>query len=212
MMWIESREKTIKNIFSDVNMWYFETYWGEQASVRPADYFSKNYPFVKRVQFMTATGGNEFDYTVAALEDAIGADNLIVGAHGMVCHPGLWDELDFIDHVAKGTNHKTGKTGTQIDFIAASFYDQTPGKPNEVNLSLSNTIESLRNRAVANGLPNLKYGIDEGRILNGPDGQPLGARIVAHSKSFLIGRINFSYKSKHFIRTGFQNKTSITNM
>ena len=291
--------KTIKNVFSDVNLWALPG----QNFDQPADYFSTNYPFVKRVQFMTATGGDAsrdlfinpndrsvlndykfdgiitslhyvvkqgltpmiktgavplkysdnpviggfgvnveppgdfniyynyikaladkaveefgieevktwtwgvlteyenkswwsaggdpaltkeayfklYDYTIAALEDAIGKNNLVVGAHGMVCSNGLWDELEFIDHVATGTNYKTGKTGTQIDFLAASFYDYKPGVLKSSNLSLTNTIESLRNKAVAKGLTNLKYGIDEGRILKGPDDRELLSRVVAHS-------------------------------
>jgi hypothetical protein len=299
-------KKLIKNIFSDINVWDFRGYWGQAAVNQPADYFSINYPFVKNVQFMTATGGNPsrdlflnpsdnnilddykfdelisalhnvvkqglkpmlktgavplkysvdptigffgvnvkppynydiyynyikalagkivsefgidevktwswgvlteyenkdwfnvdennpelskiaffklYDYTVAALEDAIGADNLIVGAHSMTCNPGLWDEQEFIDHVAKGTNYRTGKSGTQIDFLSASYYDLQPGIPVAENLDLANTINLLRNRAIANGLTNLKYGIDEGRILSGPEDKTrsLGSRIVAHS-------------------------------
>ena len=296
---LSSQEKTIKNVFSDINLWALPGQTFDQS----ADYFSSNYPFVKRVQLMTATGGDAsrdlfvdpndrtvlndynfdkiipslryivkqgltpmiktgavplkysanpviggfgvnveppanfdiyynyikaladeivkefgidevknwtwgvlteyenkswwnagdntsltkesyfklYDYTVAALEDAIGKDNLIVGAHGMVCSGGFWDELEFIDHVAKGTNYKTGKTGTQIDFLAASFYDLKPGTPKSSNLTLAGTIESLRNRAVADGLINLKYGIDEGRILKGSDDRELLSRIVAHS-------------------------------
>jgi hypothetical protein len=298
--------KTVKNIFSDVNVWDFRIHWTSNAINQPANYFSTNYPFVKTVQFMTATGGNAardlfinpnddktlndykfddillalhnvvnqglkpmiktgavplkysvnptiggfgvnvrppynfdlyyeyikafagvlvtefginevktwswgvlteyenkdwflasetnpdstkiayfklYDYSVAALQDAIGADNLIVGAHSMTCNPGLWDEGDFIDHVATGINYKTGKKGTQINFLAASYYDKQPGIPVPENLTLINTINTLRNKAVANGLSNLKYGIDEGRILSGPieDGRDLNSRIVAHS-------------------------------
>ena len=298
-----STGKPVKNIFSDINVWDFRSDWTYKSDDHPSDYFFKNYPFVKRVQFMTATGGNAerdlfispdnrsvlsdykfdviiealhnvtkqglipmiktgavplkysvdaeirvfgvnvkppydydiyynyinalankivtefginevkdwvwgvlteyenkdwysfndnpeltkvaffklYDYTVAALEDVIGKENLIVGAHGMVCNEGLWDELEFIDHVAKGTNYKTGEIGTKIDFLAASFYDLTPGVSVKGNLDITNTIEVLRNRAIMNGLTDLKYGIDEGRILNGPNGRPLLSRIVAHS-------------------------------
>jgi len=294
---------TIKNIYSDINVWDFRQNWGQKASDQPAGYFKENFPFINTIQIMTATGGNAkrdllkdpadrsvlddyhfdkliaalanvvrqglkpmiktgavplkysakpviqnfgvnvcppddynvyydymkaladrvvaefgveevktwswgvlteyenkswwsvdddselskkayfklYDYTVAALEDAIGADNLVVGAHGMVCHPGLWDEGDFIDHVAKGSNYKTGKKGTQIDFIAASFYDNKPGEAHPDNLSLSTVMKRIRERAEANGLMDLEYGIDEGRILSGPEGRDLDQRIVAHS-------------------------------
>ncbi|MCP4313029.1 MAG: hypothetical protein GY790_17355 [Bacteroidetes bacterium] len=294
---------TIKNIYSDINVWDFRQNWGQKASDQPAGYFRENFPFINTIQIMTATGGNAnrdlfknpgdrsvlddyhfdeliaalanvvrqglkpmiktgavplkysanplianfgvnvcppddynvyydylkaladrvvaefgleevkswswgvlteyenkswwsvdenpelskkayfklYDYTVAALEDAIGADNLEVGAHAMVCHPGLWDEGDFIDHVAKGTNYVTGNTGTQIDFIAASFYDNKPGEAHPDNLLLSTTMNRIRERAEANDLTDLQYGIDEGRILFGPDGRDLDQRIVAHS-------------------------------
>lgn len=300
------QEKTVKNIFSDVNVWDFRTQWTSKADNLPANYFSNNYPFVKTVQFMTATGGNAkrdlfinpndnkilndykfdeiisalhnvvnqglkpmiktgsvplkyslnpkrggfgvnvrppydfeiyyqyikafagalvaefginevktwswgvlteyenpdwfladesnsdstkvsyfklYDYTVAALQDIIGADDLIVGAHSMTCNPGLWDEMDFIDHIANGINYKTGKTGTRINFLSASFYDKQPGIPVPENLELTNTINFLRNKAVENGLTNLKYGIDEGRILSGSkeDDRDLNSRSVAHS-------------------------------
>lgn len=126
-----------------------------------------------------------YDYTVAALEDAIGASNLTVGAHSMTVTEGLWDELAFIDHVAGvgpyGTNYKSGGSGTQIDFLTASFYDLKPGIPMPGGKSLIDTIAALRNRAVANGLTNLKYGIDEGRINSGADSKALYSRIVAHS-------------------------------
>ncbi len=306
---------TITNKFSDINAWDYEIDWTGKAEGRAANFFADQYPFVKNVQFMTATGGcyegflncstnrdlfadpadrtnltdydfsrlfgalhhvvdqglkphiktgnipiklsndpvigimeanlrppsdydqyynyikalaealiDEFgitevktwtwgvfteyenpewfdngisaettklaffkiyDYTVAALEAAIGADNLTVGAHSMTVTEGLWDELEFIDHVAgvgpNGTNFKTGKKGTQIDYLTASYYDFKPGEKMNNGKSLVDTIDAMRNRAVANGLTNLKYGIDEGRINSGPDSKALYSRIVAHS-------------------------------
>ena len=292
----------VKNIYSDMNMWDFKTYWTTAAESMPDDYFKTKYPFVKTVQFMTATGGeanrdlfldptdrsvlddynfeplkkglrnvirqglkpmiktgavplkfsttpkiggfgvnvrppddynqyyvyinalakdlvsefgiNEvktwswgvlteyenadwfesenkletkeaffklYDFTVAALQDAIGVSNLVVGAHSMTCNPGLWNEEEFIAHCATGVNYKTGQVGTQVNFLAASYYDQIPGVPVGVNLSLENTIGLLKNKATASGLTNLRYGIDEGRILDGPDAKPLASRVVAHS-------------------------------
>lgn len=303
---LNNRSGKIKNIFSDINVWEFRSEWLKSADPHPADYFTKHYPFVKSIQFMTATGGvpardlfvnptdttiktdykfdeliaaarnvvkqglkpmiktgnvptkfstspklgvfgvntrppddydlyydyiealatalvNEFgieevktwswgvlteyenkdwfwvkdqdpaaskiyyfklyDYTVAALEDAIGAKNLKVGAHSMTVIDGSWDELEFIDHVAKGVNYKTGKQGTQIDFLCTSYYDKSPGVTPPNQFSLSECIEHLRNRAVANGLTNLEYGVDEGRLLSGPKEDPrdLWSRVVGHS-------------------------------
>ncbi len=115
-----------------------------------------------------------YDYTVAALQASIGAENLIVGAHSMTCSPGLWDECEFIDHVSKGINYKTGKIGTQINFLTASYYETQPGEIlGKHNLSLEKTIGLLQKRALANGLTNLKFGVDEGRILNDKHGTSL---------------------------------------
>ena len=101
----------------------------------------------------------------------------------MTVSEGFWDERKFIDHVAKGTNYATGKKGTQIDYLAASFYDRTPGIPVQGSYSLTKTITQLRNRAEQNGLMDLRYGIDEGRILFGPNDDPraLVSRIVPHT-------------------------------
>jgi hypothetical protein len=52
------QKKIVKNIFSDVNVWDFRRNWGTKANMQQANYFSTHYPFVKTVQFMTATGGN----------------------------------------------------------------------------------------------------------------------------------------------------------
>ncbi|MCU6708805.1 discoidin domain-containing protein [Paenibacillus sp. J5C_2022] len=312
---LSAQGQAIENKFSDINAWDYEIDWTTKAAGQPSDYFETHYPFVKNVQFMTATGGcyigfpgcytnrdlfvdpsdvsnktdydfsrligalqhvvdqglkphiktgnipikysddphigvmeanlrppsdydayynyikaladaliaefglNEvktwtwgvfteyenpewfddgisanstaiaffkvYDYTVAALEEAIGAANLTVGAHSMTVTEGLWDELSFIDHVAGvgpyGTNYKTGGSGTQIDFLTASFYDLKPGITMPGGKSLIDTIATLRNRAVANGLTNLKYGIDEGRINSGTDSKALYSRIVGHT-------------------------------
>jgi hypothetical protein len=300
------QSQVIKNIFSDVNAWDFRTDWLSKVHDLPKDYFSNNYPFLKTIQLMTATGGNAerdlfvdpenqndltdykfnelisslhnivdhgltpmiitgnvplkysinpfmgvfgvnvrppynydvyynyikaiadtlvsefginevktwswgvlteyenkdwflaadstpastkiayfklYDYTVAALQSSIGANNLIVGAHSMTVTAGLWDELDFIDHVSKGVNFKTGTIGTQINFLSASYYDLSPGVAIAHSLTLKRTIGVLRERALSDGLKHLKYGIDEGRIWGGPpdDHRALVSRIVAHS-------------------------------
>ncbi len=279
---LTAQGRTIHNAFSDINAWDYEIDWTTKAAGKPANTFATNYPFVKNVQFMTATGGcyvgfpgcsanrdlfadpsdrttltdydfsrligalhhvvdqglkphiktgnipmklsddpevgvmeanlkppsdydqyyayikaladalvaefglaevktwtwgvfteyenpewfddgvspastqtaffKIYDYTVAALEDAIGASNLTVGAHSMTVTEGLWDELAFIDHVAgvgpNGTNYKTGLPGTQIDFLTASFYDLKPGVRMPNGKSFVDTIETLRKRAV----------------------------------------------------------------
>lgn len=296
----------VKNIFSDINVWDLKDYWTNHAAGRPADFFRENFPFVRHIQLMTATGGNAardlfidpsdrsrmtdynfnplitacrnvvrqglkpmiktgavpekfcsrphigffgvnvrppddyevyyryikalaealkqhfgldelrswswgvlteyenkdwfaaenddpeatkiayfklYDYTVAALQDVIGASDLRVGAHSMTTVDGLWNELEFIDHAAKGTNYKTGQQGTQLNFLCSSFYESTPGKKSSRAMSATEVIEALRNRAVQNGLTHLQFGIDEGRILTGPedDKRDLWSRVVGFS-------------------------------
>ncbi|MCL2298994.1 MAG: hypothetical protein FWC27_02460 [Firmicutes bacterium] len=120
-----------------------------------------------------------YDYTVAALQDALGRENLTVGAHAMQCAEGLWCPRDFINHCAKGENYATGETGTQLDFLSSSFYDSQPGQFAAKNLEKS--ITQLKKWAKAAGLTGLRFGVDEGRILAGADGKDLRARVVAMS-------------------------------
>ena len=69
-----------------------------------------------------------YDYTVQALIDSIG-EEVFVGAHSMTVTEGLWNENIFIKHCAYGKNAKTGKTGTRLCYLSASFYDSTPEHP-----------------------------------------------------------------------------------
>ena len=106
-----------------------------------------------------------YDYTAQALVDVLGED-VFVGAHSMTVTEGIWDEAIFIEHCAKGKNYKTGKTGSPIKYLSASFYDSTPGEYTD-GYTLPETIDYIRNVAESNGLTDLIYGIDEGRILCG---------------------------------------------
>lgn len=109
-----------------------------------------------------------YDYTVAALIDVIGED-VFVGAHSMTVTEGIWDEKIFIEHCAKGVNYKTGKVGSRLCYLSASFYDSTPGEYTS-GKTLPETIGYLRETAENAGLKNLIFGIDEGRILCGTEG------------------------------------------
>lgn len=106
-----------------------------------------------------------YDYTVDALQKAIG-EEVFVGAHSMTVTEGLWDEKIFIEHCANGMNYKTGKTGTRICFLSASFYDFCPGEYTK-GKTLPETIGYLKECAENAGLKNLIFGIDEGRLLSG---------------------------------------------
>ncbi len=106
-----------------------------------------------------------YDYTTAALVDVLG-DGVFVGAHSMTVTEGLWDEAVFIEHCANGTNYKTGKKGSPLCYLSASFYDAKPGEYTS-GYTLPETIAYLRSTAERVGFNNLLYGIDEGRILEG---------------------------------------------
>ena len=118
-----------------------------------------------------------YDHTVAALEEALGAENVTVGAHSMTVARGLWDERDFIEHCARGTNFRTGRKGTQLDYLALSYYTPVPGFKADTFLA---AVDELRQKAVEVGLTGLKYGIDEGRVLDGWDGRVIYPREVQH--------------------------------
>ncbi len=289
---------TINNKWSTMNAWNLNDRWTGVADTQPTNYFSANYPFIQRIQLMTATGGSSdrdlfvdpnnpsagydfshlvhaaqnilnqglkpyivtgnvplsmstspsiggfgvnvrppsdygayytyikacadalvsrfglaqvstwswgvlteynnfdwfydgnsaatteqayfklYDYTVAALQASLGASNLTIGAHACT-QCGSWNPLDFVDHVASGTNYYTGRTGTQINFLNDSYYDGSPS--NAALGGLNDAVNSLRNRALADGLTQLTFGIDEGRLLNGPDGKGLASRAVGES-------------------------------
>lgn len=105
-----------------------------------------------------------YDYTIQALTDVLG-NKIKVGAHSMTCEEGLWDETRFIEHVASGRNWVNGGIGTKIDFLTVSFYDYKPGLLRERDLP--HTIKILQDAANKNGLQNVFFGVDEGRILYG---------------------------------------------
>lgn len=106
-----------------------------------------------------------YDYTVDALQKSIG-EEIFVGAHSMTVTEGLWDEEIFINHCGKGTNYKTGKTGTRICFLSSSFYDVKPGEFTS-GKTVAECYEFLKACADKAGLKGLIFGIDEGRILSG---------------------------------------------
>lgn len=122
-----------------------------------------------------------YDYSYAALESVLG-EGIYIGAHAMACTEGLWDERDLLDHCAKERNAKTGRIGTPIRYFAVSFYDDAPDKPHP--LTLAETVERIRERATEVGLKDLRYGVDEGRILGaskGHDATDLVWRIVGNT-------------------------------
>ncbi|MBR2411670.1 MAG: hypothetical protein IKB08_08105 [Clostridia bacterium] len=124
-----------------------------------------------------------YDYTVDALQKSIG-EEVFVGAHSMTVTEGLWDEKIFIEHCAKGTNYKTGETGTRLCFLSASFYDSKPGEPTS-GKTVPECIEYLRSCADEAGLKDLIFGFDEGRLYgsdnSGADDSQLLSRTVGYT-------------------------------
>jgi len=120
-----------------------------------------------------------YDYSVAALEDALGPENVTIGAHGMAPGGwGFWDMGDLIEHCAKGENLKRGGHGTRLDFLAVSYYTRTPGFNAD---AFAKAIDRMHNKARQLGLHRLPIGVDEGRVLNGWDGKVIYPREVQHA-------------------------------
>lgn len=118
-----------------------------------------------------------YDYTVKAVTDVLG-DNVFIGAHCMGVTEGLWDEAEFLKHCAKEINYATGKVGTKICFLSASFYDSCPGRYTG-GYSLPELIEHLKSSAKKYGLDDLVFGIDEGRILSGVNSGASDSQLLA---------------------------------
>ncbi|MBQ7822782.1 MAG: hypothetical protein IJ338_01170 [Bacteroidaceae bacterium] len=119
-----------------------------------------------------------YDYTVDALQKAIGKD-VFVGGHSMTVSDGLWDERDFISHCATGKNFCTGERGTRLCYLSSSYYDITPGR--YADKPLVECISLLREHAKKEGFGNLIYGVDEGRILQGVDKKDLVPRAIGNT-------------------------------
>lgn len=120
-----------------------------------------------------------YDYSVAALQDAIG-EGVFVGAHSMTVTEGFWDEAEFIKHCGEGTNYKTGKKGTRVCYLSSSFYDSVPGDYTD-GKTLPESIEYLRETAESVGLNDLIYGVDEGRILEGNSSGNVGSELLTRT-------------------------------
>ena len=122
-----------------------------------------------------------YDYSYSALSDVLGPD-VYIGAHAMACTEGLWDERDLLNHCATGVNARTKEKGVPIRYFAVSFYDDAPNRPHP--MTLAETVRRIRERAESLGLNDLRYGVDEGRILGsrpGKDKTDLIFRIVGQT-------------------------------
>jgi hypothetical protein len=113
-----------------------------------------------------------FDYTVCGLEDALGVANVDVGAHACVqcSNSADWDPLLFLHHVATGTSKCSGKK-PHLNFTANSFYEHSPGDPGDLRAFKAQGLVVL-DTAKKLGLDTGRFGIDEGRLLSGPEHTP----------------------------------------
>ncbi|PWM47723.1 MAG: hypothetical protein DBX47_00130 [Clostridiales bacterium] len=141
--------------------------WGVFTEFNNPDWFIPNDGKDAIVEFCKI-----YDYTVKALEDVLGKD-IFVGAHG------LFSIDNFIIHCGTGTNYATGEIGSHIDYIADSYYTQTPTVG--AGYLPHKKLAHMRDVAQSVGLTNIVYGIDEGRILDGTDKKPLTDRKVGYS-------------------------------
>lgn len=111
-----------------------------------------------------------YDYTVDAVEQVLGAENVVIGAHMMPQSPGLWNPLEFLDHVATGVNLATGQVGSHLDYIDFSYYEGGEGNTGQLEttdggaLGLAESVNKIRQYADSIGLDDLTYDIPENGI------------------------------------------------
>jgi len=147
--------------------------WQIGVEYENKNWFNAGTPETTKIMFFKL-----YDYGEAALEDVLGKKNVFIGTHAMACADSYWDELSLFDHVAKEKNYKTGKIGTRLDFYAISYYDPLPCTMN--SLRLLSVINRAINKAHSVGLNNLKFGVNEGRVLTGWDFKELETRVTQH--------------------------------
>ena len=120
-----------------------------------------------------------YDTTVAALEDALGAENVTLGAHSMSVQaaPGILGPARFHRALRQWRESQAerakGRTSTSWRFILHADARLRSGPVPGLHCERSE-------KAMQAGLTNLKYGVDEGRVLDGPDRKVLFAREVEH--------------------------------
>ena len=94
--------------------------------------------------------------------------------------------------VQKALTTKQVKQASPLKYLSASFYDSTPGEYTD-GYTLPETIEYIRNTAESNGLTDLIYGIDEGRIL-------CGVNSGANNDELLTRTCGYTYQASYDAR------------
>ena len=111
-----------------------------------------------------------FDHTACGLVDALGAPAAVdLGVHACTqCGGGAWDPLAFLQHAATGVSACSGGR-VHLNWTGNSFYEHAPGAPGDLSWLAPQALPVLE-AARALGLPAARFGIDEGRLLWGPEG------------------------------------------
>lgn len=149
-----------------------------------------------------------YDWTVCALERALGAENLTVGAHACTQCTNGWDPLELVAHVQTGTSACTGQRGVQLDYLSESFYEVAPNNPGDLSGFASN-VGLVRQTLDAAGLSAIEVGIDEGRLLNGPDGLPSVSRSMGHSYQGSFDA--FFFKAMVYANVSYYSRWSVNS-
>lgn len=124
-----------------------------------------------------------YDFTVCGLERALGAANVDVGVHGCTQCRGAkdWDPVLFLEHAATGVSSCSGGR-VHLNWTGNSFYEQSVDAPGD--LSSWTEGRSILDAARALGLPTRRFGIDEGRLLWGPEGSSFALTTRAVGDSY----------------------------
>jgi hypothetical protein len=112
-----------------------------------------------------------FDYSVCGIERGLGGPaNVNVGVHAcQQCGGSLdWNPISFLIHAAHGISACTGGP-VHLNWTGNSFYEHSPGDPGDLSLFVPQGLIVLE-EAQSLGLPTNRFGIDEGRLLWGPEG------------------------------------------
>ncbi|MDR1130362.1 MAG: DUF5126 domain-containing protein [Prevotellaceae bacterium] len=104
------------NVADNINVWDY-TSWHEPVEQVPDDYFSRNLPFVKYVQFMTAAGGNEQRDLFKEPLNRTASDDYDFASLIRACRNVL--RLGLILHLKLGNvplKYSTNETGAKLSF------------------------------------------------------------------------------------------------
>jgi hypothetical protein len=126
-----------------------------------------------------------YDFSVCGLEKGLGgAANVDVGVHACQQCGGSsdWNVNLFLNHAANGVSACTNGP-VHLNWTGNSFYEHAPGDPGDLSWFIPQGL-SVLNEARALGLPTQRFGIDEGRLLWGPEGSSFALTTRAVGDSY----------------------------